>query len=515
MNLRDLPARGKERWQSFSQRQKIATVLTTVAIAVSLFYISAYFLQTKYAPLLSDLQVDEAGEIAEKLKSLNVKYKITDQGKTIVVPEDQVYELRMQLASEGVLPGSGQGFELFDQTKLAQTDFEQQVVYQRALQAELKRSIEAIDAVEQARVHLVLPEKSVFIEEEGEASASVVVKLKPLAKMESAQVKGINDLLIGSVEGLTAENIHIIDTNGNTLNDFLKTLSDPTMATNGQIQQQLEMRDQYQQNLEKRLKQFLTPVFGPGKAVAMVSVDLDFSQAQTTRKEIIPGEVVSEQTDSASGSGGNVAGGPAGTTSQMPGTDYPAASGGGSGDYNSESTTTNYQHGEEITVVDQPPGMVKRISTSVIVDSNVETVDQQAIQQLVAAAIGYVPERGDEITVQTMPFDTSAEIDFDEDAETQPQNQIYTYIGIGLATLIILMAIFLFLRRRRRKRELLQAQEALPMSVDQLVGEPEINSELPLLKELQDKKDPAQDLKDVAKKKPEEVAQIIKLWLKE
>jgi flagellar M-ring protein FliF len=489
----------------------------TVAIAVSLFYLSAYFLQTKYAPLLSDLEVNEAGAISEKLKSLNVKYKITDQGKTIQVPEDQVYELRMQLASEGVLPGNGQGFELFDQTKLAQTDFEQQVVYQRALQEELKRSIEAIDAVEQARVHLVLPEKSVFIEESGEASASVVLKLNPLAKMQSAQVKGINDLLIGSVEGLTAENIHIIDTNGNTLNDFLKTISDPTMASSSIIQQQLQMRDEYQQNLEKRLKQFLTPVYGPGKAVAMVSVELDFSKAQTTRKEIIPGEVVSEQTNNASGTGGTGVGGAAGTVSQMPGSDYPAAGGSGSGDYNSESTTTNYQHGEEVTVVDQPPGAVKRISTSVVVDSSVETVDEQAIQQLVAAAIGYVPDRGDEITVQTIPFDTSLQGDLDAEnpASEQPKNNLYIYIGIGLAILILLMGIFLFISRRRRNKNLAQQQVQVPLPVEQLADEPEVKKESPLLKDLKVKKDPAQELKDVAKQNPEEMAQIIKLWLKE
>ena len=490
-------------------------MLTAVALVVSIFYLSTYLLQTKYAPLFSDLEAQEAGAITEKLKSSNVKYQVTNQGRTIEVPEEQVYDLRMQLASEGVLPGSGSGFELFDQTKLAQTDFEQQVVYQRALQDELKRSIQSLEAVEQARVHLVLPEKSVFIETEKEASASVVLKLKPLAKLEQAQVKGINDLLIGSVEGLSADNIHIIDTKGNPLNDFLKTTSDPQLAANSVIQQQIQLREQIQQDLEKRLKQFLTPVYGPGKAVAMVSVELDFSKAQTTRKEVLPGQVVSEQTDSASGSNGG-AGGPAGTTSQMPGTDYPGLLAGDGGDYSNDSQTTNYQLGEEVTVVDQPPGAIKRVSTSVIVDGNVGEVDEQAVQQLVSVAIGYEPERGDEITVQTMPFDSSLQDVFDDEEQPSGGNQLYLYLGIA-AALLIAALVFLYIRRKRRLQEAEEIIPEEPIPVAQLEAEAEDAERKKALEEIAAAaaKDPANDVKAVAKQSPEEVAQIIKLWLKE
>jgi len=514
LNLRDLPASLKERWQSLTTKQRVAIVLTTVALAISLFYLSTYLLQTKYAPLFSDLEAQEAGAITEKLKSSNVKYQVTNQGRTIEVPEEQVYDLRMQLASEGVLPGSGSGFELFDQTKLAQTDFEQQVVYQRALQDELKRSIQSLEAVEQARVHLVLPEESVFIETEKEASASVVLKLKPLAKLEQAQIKGINDLLMGSVEGLTSDNIHIIDTKGNPLNDFLKTTSDPQLAANSVIQQQIQLREQIQQELEKRLKQFLTPVYGPGKAVAMVSVELDFSKAQTTRKEVLPGQVLSEQTDSASGSNGG-AGGPAGTTSQMPGTDYPGLLAGDGGDYSSDSQITNYQLGEEVTVVEQPPGAIKRISTSVIIDGSEQAVDEEAVQQLVSAAIGYEPERGDEITVQTMPFDSSLQDVFDDEEEAGGNN-LYLYMGIVVALLIATL-VFFYIRRKRRLQEAEEVIPEEPIPVAQLEAEAEEAERKKTLAEIAAAaaKDPSNDVKAVAKQSPEEVAQIIKLWLKE
>lgn len=516
MNLRDLPAQGKERWQSFTQAQKIAVVMVSVTVVVCIFYLAFFLFQPKYAPLFTDLELQEAGEITKNLKAMNVKYKTTDQGRTIVVPESQVYELRMQLASSGVLPGGGQGFELFDQTKLAQTDFEQQVVYMRALQEELRRTIVSIEAVEQARVHLVLPTKSVFIDEEGTASASVVLKLKPMTKLQPAQVQGINDLFMGSVEGLSPENLHIIDTQGNVLNDFLKVASEPGQVANNQIQQQQQLREQIQKSLENRLRQFLTPVYGPGKTVAMVSVELDFSKAHTTRTEILPGQPVSEQHESASGSNTGP-GGAAGTASQMPGSDYPIM-GGGSGEYESESGIINYETGREITVVDQPPGAIRRVSTSVIVDSNVGAVDQLAVQQIVSTAIGFEPDRGDTIMVQSMPFDTSALDAFDAQEEEllgqQEQQRLNTLIGIGaviLILLLILLIIYIRARRRARAAELAAAAMMPP------VVEEKIEDEAPVIPKLKEPQPPDRNtiLKEHAKENPDDVAQIIKIWLKE
>ncbi|WP_031518082.1 flagellar basal-body MS-ring/collar protein FliF [Desulfofalx alkaliphila] len=507
MNLRDLPAKAKERWLNFTQTQKIATVLLSLGIVVCLFYSIVFLVQPKYAPLFTDLEIQEAGQITENLKAMNVKYKTADQGRTILVPESDVYELRMQLASDGVLPGGGQGFELFDQTKLAQTDFEQQVVFQRALQEELRRTIVSLEAVDQARVHLVLPTKSVFIEEEGTASASVVLKLKPLAKLQPSQVQGISDLLIGSVEGLLPENLHIIDTNGNVLNDFIKTPSDPSQMAGSVIQQQQQLREEFEKRLEQRLKQFLTPVYGPGKTVAMVTVDLDFSKVQTTRTEVLPGQPISEQTESSSGSNTGY-GSPVGTTSQMPGSDYPIV-GGGEGEYEHESAITNYETGQEVIVVDQPPGAIRRISTSVIVDSNVGPVDQEAIQQIVSTAIGFEPARGDDIIVQTMPFDTSAQDAFAAEGDEPEELPLYTIIGIAAAILILLLVLLAYFIRRRRARQQ-QLEEEMPVPVAAVGDDTEEEVSLePLVP------DPKTRAKDLAKKNPDEVAQVLKLWLKE
>jgi len=153
-----LLARFKERWQVLSQTQKIIASLVTAGIVVSIFFIGNLLAQPPYAPLLTGLEPKDAGIIIEELKTLNVPYQLADQGKTIMVPEAHVYETRIKLASSGTL-GGGMGFELFDQSKFGQTDFEQQVVYQRALQEELRRTLVQIEGVEQARVHLVIPQK--------------------------------------------------------------------------------------------------------------------------------------------------------------------------------------------------------------------------------------------------------------------------------------------------------------------------------------------------------------------
>jgi len=154
----DLLARFKERWQALNQTQKIVASLVTVGVVVSLFFLVKIAVQPAYAPMLTSLDPKDAGVIIEELKTLKVPYQIADQGKTIKVPESQVYETRIQLASSGAL-GGGMGFVLFDQSKFGQADFEQQVGYQRALQEELRRTFVQIEGIEQARVNLVIQKK--------------------------------------------------------------------------------------------------------------------------------------------------------------------------------------------------------------------------------------------------------------------------------------------------------------------------------------------------------------------
>ena len=217
-------------WQSLRQSQRITLILGCAFILLTVAVLAQLVLRPAYAPLFTELEPLDAGKIIEELESSNTPYQLADNGKTIEVPEDMVYRLRIQMASTGVLHSSGVGFELFDQKKFGITEFEQHVGYQRALQEELRRTIVQLSEVEQARVHLVLPRESVFLDEQVTPSASIALKIRPNVNLGSDQVRGIQSLVMGSIQGLAPENVHIIDMNGNMLNDTLKTNEEETLS---------------------------------------------------------------------------------------------------------------------------------------------------------------------------------------------------------------------------------------------------------------------------------------------
>ena len=278
MNPRQLLANIAIKWQSLSQTKKVISILIATGALVALVIIGQYTFSTPYAPLFTGLDPKEAGKITEELKKEKVPFQVTNQGQTIEVPEKLVYETRIKLASSGVLYSSGIGFELFDQKKFGITEFEQQVGYQRALQEELRRTIVQVEAVDQARVHLVLPKKSLFLDDQSEPSASIALKLKPTAKIQEENVRGMVELVAGSVEGLKPENIHIIDMQGNSLSDNLKLdkSANPTKATLDRN----DIRRAFEKELETRIQNMLRQILGPGMAVAMVTAELNFDQEQ-------------------------------------------------------------------------------------------------------------------------------------------------------------------------------------------------------------------------------------------
>ena len=203
-----------ERWNNLSKTKKIIIIVMSIAVILSAAFFIQWATRVEYAPLMTDLTAEEASGVVEKLKEFGVDYKLENQGTTISVPKDQLYEIMIDLAGAGVLQNSSVGFEIFDQQKLGTTEFDNNVNFMRALQGELQRTIMAFDEIEEARGHLVLPQDSLFIEEEKPASAAITLKLKPLAKLKAEQIKGIIDLVSSSVPNLPEENVKIIDTSG-------------------------------------------------------------------------------------------------------------------------------------------------------------------------------------------------------------------------------------------------------------------------------------------------------------
>lgn len=447
------------------------------------------------------MSAEDAGAIVQRLEEMKVPYRLTDGGATIVVPKREVYKTRANLAAGGTLSGSGSGFELFDKSRLGVTDFEQQVNYQRALQEELRRTIVQLAEVEQARVHLVIPRKSVFVEEQQKPSASIAVKLKPLARLKPEQVEGIVALVCGGVEGLKAEDVHVIDMAGNVLSDVA---AGSTQARAVKTQQ--DLRRAYERELERRITGVLAKILGPDKAVAMVSADFDFSERETVTT-IAYGEpvVLSEQSLTEQNSSGEAIGVPGTGANLVP--TYPSGTAGGQG-YSRQEVTRNYQIGQRQEKVIKVPGRLKRLATSVVVDTQLNQAAIERIESVVASAIGYNAERGDEIQVASMAFDRSYQKKLEAEmvaAEAKAKKevqreQIVTLIKQGMIGLAVLVFALLFIRWLGRiKLAVPKIEEVIPVHVG-----PQPKADERYIQ-----------IKETAQKKPEEVADVIRIWLAE
>ncbi len=501
-------------WQSLKQSQKIILITGSALILITIVLLVQIALRPTYAPLFTELEPQDAGKIIELLESDNVPYKLTNNGRTIEVPENMVYKLRIQMASDGVLYSSGIGFELFDEKKFGVTEFEQHVGYQRALQEELRRTIVQLDEVEQARVHLVLPRESVFLDEQVTPSASIALKLKPNANLKPEQVRGIQSLVMGSIQGLAPENIHIIDMQGNVLNDRLDMASEEQLSASAL--ERYNLKEQFEKELEHRLQQMLNRILGPGRAVTMITADLDFDRRETVRTEHGPGAVLSEQTLSEEGTG-STSGGIPGIDSEMPGETMPFLEGETGSTYFREERITNYEVDTTQQVTVKAPGDVRSLSVSVVVDGNLTQANLESIQQVVAAAVGYNAARGDQLIVSSMEFNEASIPSFEEPPAAQPP-ALADYLplaGIIAGGLLLLVLIIVLLRRRARKRqeEMLLAQQ-LEEEARRRAELDEEEDEKPLVIE-EPKPGYRTIIRQVAREKPAEVVEILKVWLRE
>ncbi|MCF8009891.1 MAG: flagellar M-ring protein FliF [Clostridiales bacterium] len=519
MSPNNLLARLREWWQSQNNARKIGMLIACVAVLVTLSFLFKIMLTPTYAPLFTQLDPAKAGEITEELDSMGVSYKLTNDGQTLEIPQDRVHNIRVKLASSGVLVGSGKGFELFDKQKFGISDFEQKVAYQRALQEELRRTIVDMDGVQQARVHLVLPEDNLFSDEKSSPSAAVALKLSSSVQLKAEQVSGIVDLVTGSVQGISSKNVNIIDMEGNILNNNLQQGNNSNYKQPAN-HQQLERK--FETQLEGRLRQLLTRILGPGEAVAMVTADLNFDQKKSSSTVHGPGAVVSEQNTTEEGAGSGSAEGVPPDNGENSG--FPGLSENSSGStYNSSKDITNYEVDIYKKTMVKSPGEVNRLSIALVIDekslgevSTQEELNQKLgkIQNLVASAVGYDATRGDQITVSSIPFETGLEDAFNKQTEQKTEEQnlldfsskgLWIAGSIAVGLLLVLLLLFFILRGRRRKA---RKKEKPPVPAPAPPPEPE-EPIIPTEPDTRDK------IRKHAKEKPEEIAEIIKLWLKE
>lgn len=423
-----------ERFGQLGNQQKLGLIFGIAAI-IALLAGSWMWSQTPdYRVLYSNLSDRDGGAVIASLQQMNIPYKMAEGGGAILVPSNQVYEMRLRLASQGLPKGSVVGFELMDGQKLGMSQFQEQVNYQRALEGEITRSIQSLSAVQGARVHLAIPKPSVFIREQQKPSASVLLSLYPGRSLDGAQVSGIVHLIASSVPELPVKNVTLVDQNGNLLMGAAEGAGSQAALDPSQ----LDYLHQVEQSYVKRIESILTPLLGTGNVRAQVVADLDFAMveqtAETYKPNPAPAEAAirSQQSSETSGDAGKPASGvPGALSNQPPGaasapitaTGSPAgttAAAALAGPGAHKESTVNFEVDKTIQHVRQPVGNIKRLSVAVVVNHRkaggkdakakpLSAAEMAQLQNLVKEAMGYNQARGDTLNVVNAAFSVGEE----------------------------------------------------------------------------------------------------------
>lgn len=504
--------------------KKILAFGAVIALTISaVILVLSWSQKADLQPLFTNLSEEDAGQIIQKLNELRVPYSATSG--SILVPADRVYELRLSLASQGLPQGGGVGFELFDKTSFTMTDFVQKLNYRRALQGELARTIMGLAEVEKCRVHLAIPEKSLFVQREERPKASVLVKLRAGRRLSQGQVQGIVHLVSSSVEGLDPADVSVVDSRG----EMLTSPHEEGLASgSGQMERQRE----YEKEMENRIVAILEPVVGKGKVRAKVAMSLDFTKVEKTEERYDPDSQVvrSEQKNvekSSSSTGGG--GGVPGVGSNLPGRQQSAAASNEHKTYTEKKNETiNYEISKIVSRTVIPAGEIKRLSAVALVDGiyagaegssekkysprSEEEIAQ--LEDMVKKAIGYNGQRGDEVKVVNMPFEPSAKDESLEQAEGAAPSSYLPVVMTALKYIVpVLAAGFLFMFVVKPLMRILAAQPA----VYEAVSAPQLPDKQPALPQPQEKKELSarEQLAQWAKKNPQDATNLVKGWLEE
>jgi flagellar M-ring protein FliF len=442
--------------------QRMAVCGAAVGTLALLGALIIYGSQPEYAVLFSDLKPTDAQTIVDKLKASNVPYKLTSGGTSISVPTDRVSELRLQVAASGALSGGHVGFDIFDKSSFGSTDFAQQVNYQRAIEGELARTLEGMEELETARVHITRPRESIFTDKAERAKASVMVKVRQSKELSRERTEAIVSLISSAVESLDPSDVSVLDTRGRLLSAPGRSGSGGAGDV-GAFNSQLEARRKLETEAAARIVSLLEPISGVGHVRADVSADLDFSQMEQTEEKYDPkSQVIRSQQTAQEVRNQNAAGqgGVTGARANDPATETaapPLTAQNGSNDQRA-ATTTNYEIDKTLRRTIAGGGRITRLSVSVVVDyksANGVTAarspeELQKIQELVAAATGINASRGDQIVVQTIPFDQPTVEVTNRTFVEKNRELINTAIKYGALVLAALLLVIFVIRPARR-----------------------------------------------------------------
>jgi len=387
--------------------------------------------QAEWRILYSNLADKDGGAVIAQLATMNVPYKHSDGGGAILVPADRVHDVRLKLASMGLPKGSVNGFEMMESNRFGMTQFQERLTFQRGLEGELTRSIQALSSVQNARVHLALPNQNGFFREQQKPSASVLLSLHPGRSLDRAQLAGIVHLVASSVPEMTPSAVSVLDDTGK----LLSTPADGSGGILGGDAEQLQYVRQVEQQYSRRILDILEPIVGRDNVKAQVTAEVDFSQVESTTESHKPNQtpdasaIRSQQLVESTNAASNAppSGVPGATTNQPPAQSSApingaaqnlaaggasAASGGGK-----RESIINYEVDKTIRVVKGASGMVKRINAAVVVNNNVSVNEKgkttstpltdaqvEKMTALVREAVGFSKDRGDSVNLMNAAF---------------------------------------------------------------------------------------------------------------
>jgi len=482
-------------WQKIGLVQRVllgAVALATVLIGSLLVHWAG---RPDMRMLYQDLPPTEASRITEKIAEKEIAYELRDGGSTVYVPREYVYQLRLDLAKEGLPAGEQNGYKLFDDEKIGISPFVQNVNLKRALQDELAKSIQMIDGVAHARVHIVNPEQKLFASDEGQTTASVVLRLRPGYRLSGTNIAAITHLISGSVKGLKAESVTIIDSDGR----LLSGKGDSTMASGASTAQ--DYKERIEQGLVRKAQDMLTMVLGPGRATVQVSAVIDMNSISTITETYDPSAKVVTKEEITNNSEMGAAGQktPGGSTKK------------------DETISTEYQVGKTVKQQTVLPGEIKSLSVAAFVDLTADAnqpsaggqpaliMDVTDVEQIIRTALGL--KETDSLKVVNARFHRSTEALIEEDVSPWPRYlAMARQLSLGLMAVCAVVVLRIFSRARSRAAAAGQAQLPPGTGPEGLLPAGEMIAE-PLLVRRQ--------IAHALKQNPDQVRQMFQSWIEE
>jgi flagellar M-ring protein FliF len=523
--ITDLQGRSRSMFDGLSLSQKLTAIVGGIGLLVACFLLYRWASAPSYQQLYGNLAAEDAAAIVEELDAAGTPYELADGGSTIMVPSDVVYDTRISLSSAGLPTSGSTGYELLDEAGgIAQSKSQEATNYKRAIEGELAATIEAIDGVERAVVKVAIPAQDVFSDDQDKTTASVFVDTEAGTTLTNEQVTAMTTMVSSSVEGLDIKDVTVTDAQGNVLSAGGEALGG--VGGNSQSEQVLA----FEQRQTTAAQALLDRIVGPGNATVQTTAELNFDSTTTQSREYtvnpdLPALSESEQNETYTGAGDGTQEGIVGPDGQQ---EEDATGEGATNSYEKNSRTADNAVNTTETQTIVAPGSVERINLAVAVDETaLAGRDLGDIEDLMVAGLGINERQGDNVSVQALAFDRSAEeaaaaeLAAAEDAEAKAA----LYSQIKTAALILVIALILLAAWLRSRRKDKARTEATRYVVEQLRQDNTRDDSLEL--ELQEAKalaapkapDPAEqartEIAALVERQPDEVAQLLRGWLVE